>query len=155
MLLLLSSLALATARAEGPGKAATTTAGPATTSDPSLRVELQGGDGQSYGNVFATNRDGIFGPVCDDGWSYNQAVVVCRQLGYDDGYSYLESHWGAVPDTFAMDSVSCSGDEQHLQDCSYETIENCDAGEGAGVRCIYGTATITAPPSTTSTAVSL
>merc|ERR1712226_1063993 len=150
LLLLLSSLALAAARAPGPGKAATTTAGLPTTSDPSLRVELQGGDGQSYGNVFATNRDGIFGPVCDDGWSYNQAVVVCRQLGYDDGYSYLESHWGAVPDTFAMDSVSCSGDEQHLQDCSYETTDDCGTYEGAGVACIYGSTTPPPPTTTTS-----
>ena len=41
-------------------------------------VELQGGDGYSYGNVFASNRDGSFGPVCDDGWGGNEAITVCR-----------------------------------------------------------------------------
>ena len=41
-------------------------------------IELKGGDGYSYGNVFATNREGYFGPVCDDGWGGYEANTVCR-----------------------------------------------------------------------------
>ena len=48
------------------------------TSTPLYRVQLRGGDGSSSGNVFATNRDGYFGPVCDDGWGKFEANTVCR-----------------------------------------------------------------------------
>ena len=41
-------------------------------------VELRGGDGQSTGNVFVTNREGYFGPVCDDNWDDDDATTVCR-----------------------------------------------------------------------------
>ena len=41
-------------------------------------VELRGGDGYSYGNVFATNINGYLGPVCDDHWTSTEATTVCR-----------------------------------------------------------------------------
>ena len=42
------------------------------------RIELRGGDGVSYGNVYAVNRLGTFGPVCDDEWGSDEANTVCR-----------------------------------------------------------------------------
>ena len=42
------------------------------------RIELRGGDGVSYGNVYAINRLGTFGPVCDDEFGSNEANTVCR-----------------------------------------------------------------------------
>ena len=39
---------------------------------------LVGGNGYSSGNVFVDNRNGYFGPVCDDGWSNTSATVVCK-----------------------------------------------------------------------------
>ena len=41
-------------------------------------MELQGGDGVSTGNVFVTNLNGFFGPVCDDSWDDTDANTVCR-----------------------------------------------------------------------------
>ena len=41
-------------------------------------IELRGGDGYSYGNVYAVNSNGYFGPVCDDDWGVEEADVVCR-----------------------------------------------------------------------------
>merc|ERR1712012_652891 len=66
-------------------------------------VELQGGEDELSGNVFAVNSDGFFGPVCEDGWDINAATVVCRQLGYVEGLPWFSSHFGDVkPPVFSM-----------------------------------------------------
>ena len=41
-------------------------------------VVLIGGQGFSSGNVYATNRNGFYGPVCDDGWTDADATTVCK-----------------------------------------------------------------------------
>ena len=101
-------------------------------------VELRGGliDSEyALGNVFAMNSRHQFGPVCDDSWGSTHARVVCRQLGYDYGLATARSQFGGVPEDFAMDSVICYGDEEHLQDCTYDLEEDCYPQEGAGVYC--------------------
>ena len=42
---------------------------------------LIGGNGVSSGNVFVINRNGFYGPVCDDGWTLTEATVLCRYKG--------------------------------------------------------------------------
>ena len=116
----------------------TTTARTTTTTDYSLHVELRGGSvgsSEAYGNVYAVNSNSYFGPVCDDVWGSSHADVVCRQLGYARGDAYKGSRWGSVPSDFAMDEVTCRGDEKYLQECTYRTSEDCSNSEGAGVWC--------------------
>ena len=98
-------------------------------------VELRGGDGYSYGNVFARNSNDYLGPVCDDSWDNNDVRVVCRQLGFNNGTRYTSSHWGNVPSDFAMDEVACTGSEATIQQCGYRTSDDCGSPEGAGVSC--------------------
>ena len=69
-------------------------------------VEFKGGSSTS-GNVYATNLDGFYGPVCDDSWDDNDARVVCRQLGYSTGV--FHAPFGSVADAFSMDNVNCAG----------------------------------------------
>ena len=80
-------------------------------------------------------RDGAWGSICDTDWDLNDAYVVCRQLGFDDGTTTVRSEFGLVPDVFAMDNVRCTGSEARLQDCTYSLTANCGGWEGAGVRC--------------------
>ena len=39
---------------------------------------------------------------------------------------------------FAMDDVNCNGREEILQNCKYNSADNCGGGEGAGVICYNG-----------------
>jgi hypothetical protein len=103
-----------------------------------VHVELRGSDGYSRGNVFAVNSLGYLGPICDDNWSQVEAIVVCRQLGFNTGVGTRNSYYGNVPDKFAMGEINCHGDEHTIQHCSYTTSDNCKSREGAGVEC-YGT----------------
>ena len=38
-----------------------------------------------------------------------------------------------------MDDVTCTGTESHIGLCNHNPIDNCGAGEGAGVICPYDT----------------
>jgi len=100
-------------------------------------VQLVGGDGYSSGNVIVQNSDGYFGPVCDDTWSSLIAGVVCAQLGFsrDNVTVYTQSYFGRVSPNFAMDTLTCDGTEASIQECTYDTNDNCDFNEGAGVQC--------------------
>jgi len=114
------------------------TSGQPTTSGYGNKVELRGGIPGQSGNVYAMNRIGFFGPVCDDGIdrSHDVAEVVCRQLGFNSGgIPHGGSYYGSVDNDFAMDTVSCSGSETTIQECSYSTTEDCGSFEGFGVYC--------------------
>merc|ERR1719341_1987679 len=112
------------------------------TTYPSRYVVLRGGGDSRSGNVYATNKYGNFGPVCDSDWGGYEADVVCRQLGYAYGTPHHGSYYGTVSGDFAMDDVVCSGTERYLQDCSYSTTSNyCGVSNGAGVYCYYSSKT--------------
>ena len=78
------------------------------------------------GNVYL---DGS--PICDDGWSLEDATVACRfnqpfvlitfsrMLGYGIAIPEWGSHYGLaeVRDRFQFTEISCNGDERNLLDC--------------------------------------
>jgi len=110
---------------------------PTSTPTSLVLVQLVGGEDNTCGNVMALNWRGEFGPICDDNWGPNDAPVVCGQLGFsrENFTVYKYSHFGAVSDDFAMDTIVCDGTEERIQDCAYDTEDDCKRGEGAGVCC--------------------
>ena len=113
-------------------------------------VNLVGGSVQTEGRIEVCI-NGYWGTVCDDFWTYQDAQVVCNQLGYPSSgkNSILVIHFtdilGAQALTFAhfgvgsgpinMDDVQCIGNETALINCSYNPTHNCIHFEDASVRC--------------------
>ncbi|XP_030043370.1 deleted in malignant brain tumors 1 protein [Microcaecilia unicolor] len=86
-----------------------------------------------------------WGTVCDDGWSFTNARVLCRQLGCGDVSNSLYS-FGPGNGSILLDDVSCSGYEWNLGRCSHNGWynHNCNHGEDTGVICT-GPVNITTP----------
>ncbi|XP_071504918.1 neurotrypsin-like [Diadema antillarum] len=71
-----------------------------------------------------------WGTVCNDSWSYENALVVCRQLGYDgvvSTYEYFGPGYGPIQ----LGGVVCTGDEDTLTDCSHSEwgVTSCTSHE--------------------------
>ncbi|XP_072102344.1 scavenger receptor cysteine-rich domain-containing protein DMBT1-like [Mobula birostris] len=104
---------------------------------PVPAVRLVNGDGYCSGRV-EINYNGVWGTVCDDDWSLDDARVVCRQLGCGLAVSAdSSSKFGPGTGKILMDNVACSGTESFLLACSFGGWENhnCNHEEDAGVVC--------------------
>ncbi len=87
--------------------------------------------------------NGIWGTVCDDSWDFNDAMVVCRQLGLPTvGAQALTGSdpFGEGSGQIWLDNVECTGSEDRLEDCHHNGwgSHNCRHREDAGVRCVDG-----------------
>uniref|UniRef100_A0A8C6TYL7 Neurotrypsin n=1 Tax=Neogobius melanostomus TaxID=47308 RepID=A0A8C6TYL7_9GOBI len=105
-----------------------------------MPVRLVGGEGPGEGRV-EVYLSGLWGTVCDDGWSDHDAEVVCRQLGYSGvAKARVMAYFGEGSGPIHMDNVKCSGEERSLVDCIKQTpgTHNCRHSEDAGVICNYG-----------------
>ena len=83
--------------------------------------------------------NGCWGTICDDFWSFNDATVVCNQLGYPRALQALQraSH-GQGTGAIVLDDLFCSGTEENLLQCPSFTpagTHNCAHFEDASVVC--------------------
>ncbi|XP_071482224.1 scavenger receptor cysteine-rich domain-containing protein DMBT1-like [Diadema antillarum] len=78
----------------------------------------------------------LWGTICDDGWSTNEALVACRQLGFL-GVAIASSYYGTGDGPIHLDGVSCTGYESQLIDCNNNGwgVHDCQHGEDVGIRC--------------------
>ena len=103
---------------------------------PEVSVRLVGGLTAAEGRV-EVNYEGTWGTVCNDSsWDLNDAMVVCRMLGYS---SVLAAHvkYGEGSGTVWMSSMGCTGSESSISECPHigwgET--SCSHSQDAGVTC--------------------
>ena len=115
------------------------------------RVRLIDGHNSRTGRVevYTNSTGGLdnakWGAVCGDyWWSFSEARVVCRQLGYPDALVYIRyGLYGEGNGPYWLNGIDCDGIETDIFTCDYFGIEDhfCYYGS-AGANCL-GTCTIT------------
>jgi len=88
--------------------------------------------------------DGVWGTVCDNGFTIDAALVVCRQLHLWDGSILPEGAVHAGSGQIWMSEVLCEGGEPELEACPFGgwgvTSASCSHLQDVGVNCTIPTA---------------
>ncbi|XP_074666373.1 CD5 antigen-like isoform X4 [Strix aluco] len=108
-----------------------------TVTDAPAHLRLENGPGRCAGRVEVLHHH-QWGTVCDNGWSLDEAAVVCRQLGCGTAISALGSaHFGQGSGRIWLDNVNCTGTEAALSQCQARPwgSNSCDHQEDASVVC--------------------
>ncbi|XP_030851605.1 deleted in malignant brain tumors 1 protein-like [Strongylocentrotus purpuratus] len=104
-----------------------------------LEARLVDGADEYEGRV-EIQHEGSWGTVCDDLWDLDDAMVVCRQLGFDGALAALpQARFGQGSGDIFLDGVQCNGTETSLKDCKHKGIgvHDCGHKEDASVSCIH------------------
>ena len=93
-----------------------------------------------YAGQVVVYHQGVWSTVCDDGWDENDALVVCRELGYPNVTLATKASFFGSAGTINIEKVGCHGSETKLGHCSYKTTttqSDCKTGwrREAGVIC--------------------
>ena len=92
--------------------------------------------------------NGSWGTVCDDGWTLQDANIVCKQLHFGSAKQAVgRAYFGAGSGPILLDEVQCSPGASTLSNCQHNPIgmTDCTHAEDAGVICkgpgmLYSTA---------------
>ncbi|XP_052084656.1 neurotrypsin-like [Mytilus californianus] len=99
-------------------------------------IRLVGGACQLQGRLEIFH-NGIWGTVCDDSFGYNDAIVVCKQLGSSSWTNVQFYTSGDGMGHIWLDDISCSGHETKLSSCGNRGwgTHNCGHTEDVGIWC--------------------
>ena len=79
---------------------------------------------------------GSWGTICDDRFDINDAIVVCKQIGFTTAISFYTSPFEGSGNIW-LDEVRCSGSEPFINACSHAGwgIHDCSHSEDIAVTC--------------------
>ncbi|XP_072029155.1 scavenger receptor cysteine-rich type 1 protein M130-like isoform X2 [Amphiura filiformis] len=106
--------------------------------DDSIYIRLVHSN-KSYEGTVEVYHDNSWGSICDQGWDENDAIVLCKQLGFETAiYALPRSFFGSNNNTVWLSNVQCTGHEESFFNCAHDGWGNyhtCGANHVAGVRC--------------------
>ncbi|XP_041374983.1 LOW QUALITY PROTEIN: deleted in malignant brain tumors 1 protein-like [Gigantopelta aegis] len=98
-----------------------------------ISYRLSGG-GKADGRV-EISVGGVWGSVCDLFWDDREAGVVCRQLGFTDGYAIDKSPYGRGSGPIWLSHLECLGSESSLHQCPHSGFKEELSSAGSASRC--------------------
>ena len=102
-------------------------------------IRLVGGSSYNEGRVEILYND-VWGTICSDGWSLNNAIVVCRSVGFSGANTFYvtSSQYGPGAGPIWLDNVMCDGNERTLARCGHFGVnitQDCTHMKDVGVNC--------------------
>ena len=85
-----------------------------------VSVRLQGPSSTNGSGRVEVYYHGQWGTICDDGWDFRDARVVCRQLGYPEVARVLrENQVPSGSGEIWLSHIACTGEEQNITSCTH------------------------------------
>ncbi|CAH3133327.1 unnamed protein product, partial [Pocillopora meandrina] len=103
-------------------------------------VRLNGANVE-YGGRVEVFYKGKWGKICTNGWDFEDAQVICRQLGFEEALAeFIESNVDDGNTIPVMVDVSCTGVEDELASCArtdgkLNVPDQCQEGKGSQALC--------------------
>ena len=82
--------------------------------------------------------NGEWGTVCDNGWDFNDAEVVCKELGLGSVFALVNrGSYGQGIGQIWLNELNCNGTEVTIADCAHRGWgdHDCEHSQDAGVIC--------------------
>ncbi|XP_062615389.1 neurotrypsin-like, partial [Saccostrea cucullata] len=83
--------------------------------------------------------NGVWGTICDDGWTAKDTAFVCEALGLSpqNASAVSGSPYGVATGPIHLDDVSCVGNESRIDQCRHNGWgnHNCGHSEDVSVNC--------------------
>lgn len=84
--------------------------------------------------------NGNWGTICDDGWDFQDARVICRMHGFNDAIAApTNATYGKGSGPIWLKNVACKGNEATIWECDkskWSMSHNCGHEEDASVECV-------------------